>query len=164
MLNKVQLLASGGEKDLIELIFFVVVAVISIFGSLIGKLLKKDEAPEDDPVFDDAEADEIVAPAETSVDYENTSGYDEQLRERRLRTQLVQARAETERRARFERLKTPNLPPIPKSVSAKKSQQKSPAEDADAELFSDREALRRAVLAQEILAPPLALREFSEPK
>lgn len=169
MLNETHILASGDGKDLLETVFFVVIAVISIFGSLIGKLLKKDESDEiaEDDFEESGEEESTELIPETTVDYGDTSDYDERLRERRRQTLLVQARAEAERRARFERLKSLKKTPAPpkaKSVPEKKSTPKSNDGNAGAELFSDREALRRAVLAQEILSPPLALRESSEPK
>lgn len=180
MLNEIHILASGDGKDLLETIFFVVIAVISIFGSLIGKFLKKNDENEatpsvDESIFGNWQEEEEENP-ETStlpppivVDYGNTSAYDKQLRERRRQTLLAQARERIAKQTRVDgsnvhaAIRKTALVPAPKHQSTLPA---APAEppvktadaNADDDIFADREALRRAVLAQEILSPPLSLR------
>ncbi|MBP3302995.1 MAG: hypothetical protein J6L64_07695 [Opitutales bacterium] len=188
MLNETHILASGDGKDLLETVFFVVIAVISIFGSLIGKFLKKNDENEEAPSVDESifgkwEEEEEENPETNTlpppivVDYGNTSAYDEQLRELRRQTLLAQEREKITKQTRLEGpgvhavirkiRKTAHGPaknvPAPKSqtpppaVPARTSAQPSDG-NADDDIFDDREALRRAVLAQEILSPPLSLR------
>ena len=187
MLNEIHILASGDGKDLLETIFFVVIAVISIFGSLIGKFLKKNDENEDAPSVDESifgnweEEEETpkttALPPPIVVDYGNTSAYDEQLRKRRRQTLLAQEREKITKQPRIEGpgihaviRKIRKTAPVPaKNIPAPKRQTTPPAvpaqppakpSDGNAadDIFDDREALRRAVLAQEILSPPLSLR------
>lgn len=196
MPDETHILASGDGKDLLETVFFVVIAVISIFGSLIGKFLKKNDENEkapsvDESIFGNWEEEEEnpktnTPPPPIVVDYGNTSTYDKQLRERRRQTLLAQEREKIAKQARVEgpgvhavirkiRTTAPGTaknapapkhqatPPAPKrqatppAVPAKPPAQPSDGNAAD-DIFDDREALRRAVLAQEILSPPLSLR------
>ncbi|MBQ9758814.1 MAG: hypothetical protein IJW12_03475 [Opitutales bacterium] len=187
MPDETHILASGDGKDLLETVFFVVIAVISIFGSLIGKFLKKNDENEDvlsvdESIFGNWEEEEEnpktnTPPPPRVVAYGNTSTYDKQLRERRRQTLLAQEREKITKQARFEgpgvhavirKIRTtapgtaknapaPKRQATPPAVPAKPPAQPSDGNAAD-DIFDDREALRRAVLAQEILSPPLSLR------
>lgn len=193
MQNGTHILASGNGKDLLETVFFVVIAVISIFGSLIGKFLKKNDENEEAPSVDESifgnweeeeENPETTAPLPPiTVDYENTSAYDERLRERRRQTLLAQEREKIAKQAHFggpsvhavireirktapepaakENNPTECIPPpaLPPKRQAAAFPSAPAAENTDSAIFPDREALKKAVLAQEILSPPLALRE-----
>ncbi len=182
MLNETHILASGDGKDLLETVFFVVIAVISIFGSLIGKFLKKNDENEDDPSVDESifgnweEEKETrktnALPPPIVVDYGDTSAHDKQLRERRRQTLLVQEREKIAKQARVEGpgvhavirkiRKTAPVPAQEHQTTPTAAPVKPPAKPSDGnaadDIFDDREALRRAVLAQEILSPPLSLR------
>lgn len=179
MLNEIHILASGDGKDLLETVFFVVIAVISIFGSLIGKFLKKNDENEKEPSVDESifgnweEEEENpktnAPPPPIVVDYGNTSTYDKQLRERRRQTLLAQERERIAKQTRVEGsdvhaairktalVPAPKRQPTPPAVPAEPPAKTADA-NADDDIFADREALRRAVLAQEILSPPLSLR------
>lgn len=193
MQNEMHILASGDGKDLLETVFFVVIAAISIFGSLIGKFLKKNDENEEAPSVDESifgnweeeeENPETNAPLPPiTVDYENTSAYDERLRERRRQTLLAQERKRIAKQPRIEGSGVPAvireirktapepaakgdnptecipLSALPSKRQAAAFPSAPAAENTDSAIFPDREALKKAVLAQEILSPPLALRE-----
>lgn len=205
----------GGKSvfDALQTIFVIVIALISLFGSVAGKFLKNkksgddDDAPEvDESVFgsiedesgDDGNAprfyeEESAAEEEDFVPanargqpagYGNVSRYDEIQQTRRRQTEQARADKLNEIRTRLLGIETrPAAPTTTFPQTAAPAKKNSPAAAPDAVsvpaekiagaqtrknvpehksasgLLDDREALRRAVLAQEILSPPLALRE-----
>lgn len=173
MLHSTTIVADGNGKDTIETIFFVIVVAISIFGSLIGKLLKRndDVTPEltiDESVFGGTK--ETLA--EDDPPPPTPDNYDILLRERRRQMQLARARKEAARQTRLQNprkpsdsdtrcpisrqhLQTPHVP----AIQSEHSQSVPLANTNNSDIFESREALRRAVLAQEILSPPLGLRD-----
>lgn len=165
--------ADGSGKDLVETVFFIVVALISILGPVFNKFLKKSDGNEDseivvnDSIFGDIEDASEPIPESPISDPHATIPYDEQQRERRRQALLAHSWQEEEHLLRFE---TParrtasaqKSVPAPKSIPAGKPRTTSQANlqiNSSDEIFENREALRRAVLAQEILSPPLALRD-----
>ena len=166
------ILASGGEKDLLETIFFVVIALISVLGPIFNKFLKKSEPADeseitvDGSIFGEIEEETPEPTPDMTVDYSRTSAYDEKLRKRREQTHLAQTRNTEDALKRFNqketfgntgslRTKPPRVPvPTQRPAAPRILENKG-----GNEIFESREALRRAVLAQEILSPPLALRD-----
>ena len=165
--------ADGSGKDLLETIFFIVVALISVLGPIFNKFLKKTDRNEDseitvdDSLFGDIEEESEPLPENPVHEPRTTTPYDEQQRERRRQTLLARSRQEEERLLRFKNpthraASEQKSVPAPKSIPAGKPlsfPQPSLPINSNSEIFENREALRRAVLAQEILSPPLALRD-----
>lgn len=171
-------LADGGDESrfaLLKAVAFIAFFVISFGGSLVGHFLKKkkgdDGVPEiDESVFGNAEEENDAAgtPETRAQGDDGTfeTALEKMLRERRAESHARLLRRAAEKSARNaagagEAAGTRPAESVAVPAPRKKSPEKKrvPADaDADA-LFPDRDALRRAVLAQEILSPPLSLRE-----
>lgn len=158
--------AENPVKLLVVLLWFVILAVGGIAKFLSAQ--KKSDAEEEDEPADAAPfppADAAHAPARNAVPEAPEDAFAAMLREELIRQK------ERARRARAEKAQTKKKPvpaaaceaaPPPSSagtppVPGAPARRKTSAPAAD--LLGSREALRRAVLAQEILSPPLALRE-----
>lgn len=163
--------AENPVKLLFVLLWFVILAVGGIAKFLSAQ--KKSDAEEEDEPADAAPfppADAAHAPARNAVPEAPEDAFAAMLREELLRQKerarerrLEEMRA---RRARAEKARTEKKP-VP-AAQAREVAETPPAPAAPArrktsapaaDLLGSREALRRAVLAQEILSPPLALRE-----
>lgn len=163
--------AENPVKLLVVLLWFVILAVGGIAKFLSAQ--KKSDAEEEDEPADAAPfppADAAHAPARNAVPEAPEDAFAAMLREELLRQKerarerrLEEMRA---RRARAEKARTEKKP-VP-AAQAREAAETPPAPAAQArrktsapaaDLLGSREALRRAVLAQEILSPPLALRE-----
>ena len=156
--------AENPVKLLVVLLWFVILAVGGI-AKFLSAQKKSDAEEEDEPAgaapFPPAEA----AHARNAVPEAPEDAFAAMLREELIRQK------ERARRARAEKAQTKKKPvpaaaceaaPPPSSagtppVPGAPARRKTSAPAAD--LLGSREALRRAVLAQEILSPPLALRE-----
>lgn len=163
--------AENPVKLLFVLLWFVILAVGGIAKFLSAQ--KKSDAEEEDEPADAAPfppADAAHAPARNAVPEAPEDAFAAMLREELIRQKerarerrLEEMRA---RRARAEKARTEKKP-VP-AAQAREVAETTPAPGAPArrktsapaaDLLGSREALRRAVLAQEILSPPLALRE-----
>lgn len=166
---------SAPAENLVKLIFVLLWFVILAVGG-IAKFLsaqKKSDAEEEDEPADAAPfppADAAHAPARNAVPEAPEDAFAAMLREELIRQKerarerrLEEMRA---RRARAEKARTEKKP-VP-AAQAREAAETPPAPAAQArrktsapaaDLLGSREALRRAVLAQEILSPPLALRD-----
>ena len=163
--------AENPVKLLFVLLWFVILAVGGIAKFLSAQ--KKSDAEEEDEPADAAPfppADAAHAPARNAVPEAPEDAFAAMLREELLRQKerarerrLEEMRA---RRARAEKARTEKKP-VP-AAQAREVAETPPAPAAPArrktsapaaDLLGSREALRRAVLAQEILSPPLALRD-----
>lgn len=163
--------AENPVKLLFVLLWFVILAVGGIAKFLSAQ--KKSDAEEEDEPADAAPfppADAAHAPARNAVPEAPEDAFAAMLREelirqkeraRERRLEEMRARRARAEKARTEKKPVPaaqarevaETPPAP----AAPARQKTSAPAAD--LLGSREALRRAVLAQEILSPPLALRD-----
>lgn len=163
--------AENPVKLLVVLLWFVILAVGGIAKFLSAQ--KKSDAEEEDEPADAAPfppADAAHAPARNAVPEAPEDAFAAMLREELIR-QKARARERRleemrERRARAEKARTEKKP-VP-AAQAREAAETPPAPAAQArrktsapaaDLLGSREALRRAVLAQEILSPPLALRD-----
>lgn len=166
---------SAPAENLVKLLFVLLWFVILAVGG-IAKFLsaqKKSDAEEEDEPADAAPfppADAAHAPARNAVPEAPEDAFAAMLREELIR-QKERARERRleemrERRARAEKARTEKKP-VP-AAQAREAAETPPAPAAQArrktsapaaDLLGSREALRRAVLAQEILSPPLALRD-----
>lgn len=163
--------AENPVKLLFVLLWFVILAVGGIAKFLSAQ--KKSDAEEEDEPADAAPfppADAAHAPARNAVPEAPEDAFAAMLREELIRQKerarkrrLEEMRA---RRARAEKARTEKKP-VP-AAQAREAAETPPAPAAQArrktsapaaDLLGSREALRRAVLAQEILSPPLALRD-----
>ena len=163
--------AENPVKLLVVLLWFVILAVGGIAKFLSAQ--KKSDAEEEDEPADAAPfppADAAHAPARNAVPEAPEDAVAAMLREELIRQKerarerrLEEMRA---RRARAEKARTEKKP-VP-AAQAREAAETPPAPAAQArrktsapaaDLLGSREALRRAVLAQEILSPPLALRD-----
>lgn len=163
--------AENPVKLLFVLLWFVILAVGGIAKFLSAQ--KKSDAEEEDEPADAAPfppADAAHAPARNAVPEAPEDAFAAMLREELIRQKerarerrLEEMRA---RRARAEKARTEKKP-VP-AAQAREVAETPPAPGAPArrktsapaaDLLGSREALRRAVLAQEILSPPLALRD-----
>lgn len=166
---------SAPAENLVKLLFVLLWFVILAVGG-IAKFLsaqKKSDAEEEDEPADAAPfppADAAHAPARNAVPEAPEDAFAAMLREELIRQKerarerrLEEMRA---RRARAEKARTEKKP-VP-AAQAREAAETPPAPAAQArrktsapaaDLLGSREALRRAVLAQEILSPPLALRD-----
>lgn len=166
---------SAPAENLVKLLFVLLWFVILAVGG-IAKFLsaqKKSDAEEEDEPADAAPfppADAAHAPARNAVPEAPEDAFAAMLREELIRQKerarerrLEEMRA---RRARAEKARTEKKP-VP-AAQAREAAETLPAPAAQArrktsapaaDLLGSREALRRAVLAQEILSPPLALRD-----
>lgn len=163
--------AENPVKLLVVLLWFVILAVGGIAKFLSAQ--KKSDAEEEDEPADAAPfppADAAHAPARNAVPEAPEDAFAAMLREELIRQKerarerrLEEMRA---RRARAEKARTEKKP-VP-AAQAREAAETPPAPAAQArrktsapaaDLLGSREALRRAVLAQEILSPPLALRD-----
>lgn len=163
--------AENPVKLLFVLLWFVILAVGGIAKFLSAQ--KKSDAEEEDEPADAAPfppADAAHAPARNAVPEAPEDAFAAMLREelirqkeraRERRLEEMRARRARAEKARTEKKPVPaaqarevaETPPAPAAQARRKTS--APAAD----LLGSREALRRAVLAQEILSPPLALRE-----
>lgn len=166
---------SAPAENLVKLLFVLLWFVILAVGG-VAKFLsaqKKSDAEEEDEPADAAPfppADAAHAPARNAVPEAPEDAFAAMLREELIR-QKERARERRleemrERRARAEKARTEKKP-VP-AAQAREAAETPPAPAAQArrktsapaaDLLGSREALRRAVLAQEILSPPLALRD-----
>lgn len=163
--------AENPVKLLVVLLWFVILAVGGVAKFLSAQ--KKSDAEEEDEPADAAPfppADAAHAPARNAVPEAPEDAFAAMLREELIRQKerarerrLEEMRA---RRARAEKARTEKKP-VP-AAQAREAAETPPAPAARArrktsapaaDLLGSREALRRAVLAQEILSPPLALRD-----
>ena len=171
--------AENPVKLLVVLLWFVILAVGGVAKFLSAQ--KKSDAEEEDEPADAAPfppadaapfppADAAHAPARNAVPEAPEDAFAAMLREELIRQKerarerrLEEMRA---RRARAEKARTEKKP-VP-AAQAREVAETPPAPAAQArrktaapaaDLLGSREALRRAVLAQEILSPPLALRD-----
>lgn len=163
--------AENPVKLLVVLLWFVILAVGGVAKFLSAQ--KKSDAEEEDEPADAAPfppADAAHAPARNAVPEAPEDAFAAMLREELIRQKerarerrLEEMRA---RRARAEKARTEKKPaPVAQAreaaetppAPAAQARRKTSAPAAD--LLGSREALRRAVLAQEILSPPLALRD-----
>ena len=163
--------AENPVKLLFVLLWFVILAVGGVAKFLSAQ--KKSDAEEEDEPADAAPfppADAAHAPARNAVPEAPEDAFAAMLREELIRQKerarkrrLEEMRA---RRARAEKARTEKKP-VP-AAQAREAAETPPAPAAQArrktsapaaDLLGSREALRRAVLAQEILSPPLALRD-----
>lgn len=163
--------AENPVKLLVVLLWFVILAVGGVAKFLSAQ--KKSDAEEEDEPADAAPfppADAAHAPARNAVPEAPEDAFAAMLREELIRQKerarerrLEEMRA---RRARAEKARTEKKP-VP-AAQAREAAETPPAPAAQArrktsapaaDLLGSREALRRAVLAQEILSPPLALRD-----
>lgn len=163
--------AENPVKLLVVLLWFVILAVGGIAKFLSAQ--KKSDAEEEDEPADAAPfppADAAHAPARNAVPEAPEDAFAAMLREELIRQKerarerrLEEMRA---RRARAEKARTEKKP-VP-AAQAREAAETPPAPAAQArrktsapaaDLLGSREALRRAVLAQEIFSPPLALRD-----
>lgn len=163
--------AENPVKLLVVLLWFVILAVGGVAKFLSAQ--KKSDAEEEDEPADAAPfppADAAHAPARNAVPEAPEDAFAAMLREELIRQKerarerrLEEMRA---RRARAEKARTEKKP-VP-AAQAREAAETPPAPAAQArrktsapaaDLLGNREALRRAVLAQEILSPPLALRD-----
>ncbi len=166
--------AENPVKLLVVLLWFVILAVGGI-AKFLSAQKKSDAEEEDEPAGAAPFPPQEAAPARNAVPEAPEDAFAAMLREELLRQKerarerrLEEMRA---RRARAEKARTEKKPvpaaaceaaPPPSSAGtppapAAPARRKTSAPAAD--LLGSREALRRAVLAQEILSPPLALRE-----
>lgn len=163
--------AENPVKLLVVLFWFVILAVGGIAKFLSAQ--KKSDAEEEDEPADAAPfppADAAHAPARNAVPEAPEDAFAAMLREelirrkeraRERRLEEMRARRARAEKARTEKKPVPaaqarevaETPPAPAAQARRKTS--APAAD----LLGSREALRRAVLAQEILSPPLALRD-----
>ena len=166
---------SAPAENLVKLLFVLLWFVILAVGG-IAKFLsaqKKSDAEEEDEPADAAPfppADAAHAPARNAVPEAPEDAFAAMLREelirqkeraRERRLEEMRARRARAEKARTEKKPVPaaqarevaETPPAPAAQARRKTS--APAAD----LLGSREALRRAVLAQEILSPPLALRD-----
>lgn len=163
--------AENPVKLLFVLLWFVILAVGGIAKFLSAQ--KKSDAEEEDEPADAAPfppADAAHAPARNAVPEAPEDAFAAMLREelirqkeraRERRLEEMRARRARAEKARTEKKPVPaaqarevaETPPVPAAQARRKTS--APAAD----LLGSREALRRAVLAQEILSPPLALRD-----
>lgn len=163
--------AENPVKLLFVLLWFVILAVGGIAKFLSAQ--KKSDAEEEDEPADAAPfppADAAHAPARNAVPEAPEDAFAAMLREelirqkeraRERRLEEMRARRARAEKARTEKKPVPaaqarevaETPPAPAAQARRKTS--APAAD----LLGSREALRRAVLAQEILSPPLALRD-----
>lgn len=163
--------AENPVKLLVVLLWFVILAVGGIAKFLSAQ--KKSDAEEEDEPADAAPfppADAAHAPARNAVPEAPEDAFAAMLREelirqkeraRERRLEEMRARRARAEKARTEKKPVPaaqarevaETPPAPAAQARRKTS--APAAD----LLGSREALRRAVLAQEILSPPLALRD-----
>lgn len=166
---------SAPAENLVKLLFVLLWFVILAVGG-VAKFLsaqKKSDAEEEDEPADAAPfppADAAHAPARNAVPEAPEDAFAAMLREelirqkeraRERRLEEMRARRARAEKARTEKKPVPaaqarevaETPPAPAAPARRKTS--APAAD----LLGSREALRRAVLAQEILSPPLALRE-----
>lgn len=166
---------SGSAENPVKLLFVLLWFVILAVGG-VAKFLsaqKKSDAEEEDEPADAAPfppADAAHAPARNAVPEAPEDAFAAMLREelirqkeraRERRLEEMRARRARAEKARTEKKPVPaaqarevaETPPAPAAQARRKTS--APAAD----LLGSREALRRAVLAQEILSPPLALRD-----
>ena len=163
--------AENPVKLLVVLLWFVILAVGGVAKFLSAQ--KKSDAEEEDEPADAAPfppADAAHAPARNAVPEAPEDAFAAMLREelirqkeraRERRLEEMRARRARAEKARTEKKPVPaaqarevaETPPAPAAQARRKTS--APAAD----LLGSREALRRAVLAQEILSPPLALRD-----
>lgn len=163
--------AENPVKLLFVLLWFVILAVGGVAKFLSAQ--KKSDAEEEDEPADAAPfppADAAHAPARNAVPEAPEDAFAAMLREelirqkeraRERRLEEMRARRARAEKARTEKKPVPaaqarevaETPPAPAAQARRKTS--APAAD----LLGSREALRRAVLAQEILSPPLALRD-----
>lgn len=163
--------AENPVKLLFVLLWFVILAVGGVAKFLSAQ--KKSDAEEEDEPADAAPfppADAAHAPARNAVPEAPEDAFAAMLREelirqkeraRERRLEEMRARRARAEKARTEKKPVPaaqarevaEMPPAPAAQARRKTS--APAAD----LLGSREALRRAVLAQEILSPPLALRD-----
>lgn len=163
--------AENPVKLLVVLLWFVILAVGGIAKFLSAQ--KKSDAEEEDEPAGTAPfppADAAHAPARNAVPEAPEDAFAAMLREelirqkeraRERRLEEMRARRARAEKARTEKKPVPaaqarevaETPPAPAAQARRKTS--APAAD----LLGSREALRRAVLAQEILSPPLALRD-----
>lgn len=163
--------AENPVKLLVVLLWFVILAVGGI-AKFLSAQKKSDAEEEDEPAgaapFPPADA--AHAPARNAVPEAPEDAFAAMLREelirqkeraRERRLEEMRARRARAEKARTEKKPVPaaqarevaETPPAPAAQARRKTS--APAAD----LLGSREALRRAVLAQEILSPPLALRD-----
>lgn len=166
---------SAPAENLVKLLFVLLWFVILAVGG-VAKFLsaqKKSDAEEEDEPADAAPfppADAAHAPARNAVPEAPEDAFAAMLREELIRQkERARERRHEEmraRRARAEKARTEKKP-VP-AAQAREAAETPPAPAARArrktsapaaDLLGSREALRRAVLAQEILSPPLALRD-----
>lgn len=163
--------AENPVKLLVVLLWFVILAVGGVAKFLSAQ--KKSDAEEEDEPADAAPfppADAAHAPARNAVPEAPEDAFAAMLREELIRQkERARERRHEEmraRRARAEKARTEKKP-VP-AAQAREAAETPPAPAAQArrktsapaaDLLGSREALRRAVLAQEILSPPLALRD-----
>ena len=166
--------AENPVKLLFVLLWFVILAVGGI-AQFLSAQKKSDAEEEDEPAGAAPFPPQEAAPARNAVPEAPEDAFAAMLREELIRQKergrerrLEEMRA---RRARAEKAQTKKKPvpaaaceaaPPPSSagtppVPGAQARRKTSAPAAD--LLGSREALRRAVLAQEILSPPLALRD-----
>lgn len=161
--------AENPVKLLVVLLWFVILAVGGI-AKFLSAQKKSDAEEEDEPAGAAPFPPQEAAPARNAVPEAPEDAFAAMLREELLRQKerarerrLEEMRA---RRARAEKARTEKKP-VP-AAQAREVAETPPAPAAQArrktsapaaDLLGSREALRRAVLAQEILSPPLALRE-----
>lgn len=155
--------AENPVKLLFVLLWFVILAVGGV-AKFLSAQKKSDAEEEDEP------ADAAHAPARNAVPEAPEDAFAAMLREelirqkeraRERRLEEMRARRARAEKARTEKKPVPaaqarevaETPPAPAAQARRKTS--APAAD----LLGSREALRRAVLAQEILSPPLALRD-----
>lgn len=155
--------AENPVKLLFALLWFVILAVGGV-AKFLSAQKKSDAEEEDEP------ADAAHAPARNAVPEAPEDAFAAMLREelirqkeraRERRLEEMRARRARAEKARTEKKPVPaaqarevaETPPAPAAQARRKTS--APAAD----LLGSREALRRAVLAQEILSPPLALRD-----
>lgn len=171
-------LADGGDESsfaLLKAVAFIAFFAISFIGSLVSHFLKRkksdDGVPEiDESVFENAEEEDAAAgtPEAWAKGGDGTveTALEKMLREHRAEIHARLLRQAAEKPAQNpadagEAAETRPAKSVAVPVPRKKILEKKriSAETDANELFPDRAALRRAVLAQEILSPPLALRE-----
>lgn len=166
--------------DMLEAIFFLVVALISVLGSVAGRFLKKKKSGDDAPVVNESvfgTIEEEDGDGNAELDCESAPWISDEEREAAdapaeenpfpsavPATEIFPVAASVPARE-F----PPTVPATAAVVSVPAERKSAPERPVRSEsvpaaattdgLLDDREALRRAVLAQEILSPPLALRE-----
>lgn len=161
--------AENPVKLLFVLLWFVILAVGGI-AKFLSAQKKSDAEEEDEPAGAAPFPPQEAAPARNAVPEAPEDAFAAMLREelirqkeraRERRLEEMRARRARAEKARTEKKPVPaaqarevaETPPAPAAQARRKTS--APAAD----LLGSREALRRAVLAQEILSPPLALRE-----